>query len=673
MAIKYYETYPQRWESPSQDYPQGAFKNLSALGEQDGSYLEKDWLNDQAGFFGALLRNAEMTPNGLVDTAQKSQFYDALVAVAEKVVVEKGMTENELISKSVGAGKWMREGAFGVGRSFLGADDTLLTGTLGGFGNYSLMRSFRTGGVGFELRNFYSQDKFEMRRHYSGTWQPAVELYHSKNTVADKNGVLHKGTTTPLNTLNTSDMSQEVVDNDLFTVTSGAVYRALEGKFVKDFIANEWGDSPDKVLSQEFLSGHFSEDGSLILKDDGKEWPLPPVGGELLARFPQTTNIDATNVDDLMAIMNGRSAIGSNIEINLLNFDKGISLIGGDYSNFTIIYNGILSSVDTANSNGSLFYLYKTNPPTLDIKADCDGKVLHGLFAIDSGTVVFKEGSYIKEVRQRAFYLNNGRATVSGCEFTSLGTENPVLGRALWLTRGAILVAENTKWETLGASACVYISRASTAHMPYSTFSAPDADHIVWIHRGSNLNAQECVKLEGGKVASINVHRNSIVTLNGTASLTQVGGIAFNVSGLSRVLWNEGGNISPTTDNNGVAIKLDSSQANLNGITIADGFQKCAELLNGSALSFVLSTAGSVKGVIGIDVLRKSVAIVTGSKIFTNTSGNDLRVTFGGEVIADKTMTTNSVGDSPKVEDTNVAGFGGFNAVASSGRGIIWV
>lgn len=86
MAIKYYETYPQRWDGPSQDYPQGAFKNLSALGEQDGSYLEKDWLNDQSGFFGALLRNAEMTPNGLVDTARQSQFYEALLVCARKAV-----------------------------------------------------------------------------------------------------------------------------------------------------------------------------------------------------------------------------------------------------------------------------------------------------------------------------------------------------------------------------------------------------------------------------------------------------------------------------------------------------------------------------------------------------------------------------------------------------------
>lgn len=90
MALKLYERYPQLWESPSNDYPQGAFKNLSSQGETDGSYLEKDWLNDYSGFFGALLKNAQMTPNGTIDTAQRSQFYDALIKVAKNAVADQG-------------------------------------------------------------------------------------------------------------------------------------------------------------------------------------------------------------------------------------------------------------------------------------------------------------------------------------------------------------------------------------------------------------------------------------------------------------------------------------------------------------------------------------------------------------------------------------------------------
>nr|DAN87518.1 MAG TPA: tail fiber protein [Caudoviricetes sp.] len=78
MALKRNETYPGRFSNPTDDHPQGAFKNRSAPGAQDGSYLEQQWVNDWDGFFGRLLTLAGVTPNGNVDTASTSQYYDAL-------------------------------------------------------------------------------------------------------------------------------------------------------------------------------------------------------------------------------------------------------------------------------------------------------------------------------------------------------------------------------------------------------------------------------------------------------------------------------------------------------------------------------------------------------------------------------------------------------------------
>ena len=78
MALKRNETYPGRFSNPTDDHPQGAFKNRSAPGAQDGSYLEQGWANDWDGFFGRLLTIAGVTPNGSVDTASSSQYYDAL-------------------------------------------------------------------------------------------------------------------------------------------------------------------------------------------------------------------------------------------------------------------------------------------------------------------------------------------------------------------------------------------------------------------------------------------------------------------------------------------------------------------------------------------------------------------------------------------------------------------
>ncbi|QXV72926.1 hypothetical protein [Edwardsiella phage PVN06] len=78
MALILPNRYPGRAGQVSVDYPQGTFKNRSAPNVEDGTYMEQDWLNDMYGFFGAILKAANVSPNGTVDTATSSQFYDAL-------------------------------------------------------------------------------------------------------------------------------------------------------------------------------------------------------------------------------------------------------------------------------------------------------------------------------------------------------------------------------------------------------------------------------------------------------------------------------------------------------------------------------------------------------------------------------------------------------------------
>src|SRR5690606_30048818 len=80
MAINLDERYPGRANGKTLDYPQGSFKNRTSPTSKDGTYLEQDWANDWGGFFQSLLKEAGITANGVVDTAQASQYYDALIA-----------------------------------------------------------------------------------------------------------------------------------------------------------------------------------------------------------------------------------------------------------------------------------------------------------------------------------------------------------------------------------------------------------------------------------------------------------------------------------------------------------------------------------------------------------------------------------------------------------------
>ncbi|MCW6550317.1 hypothetical protein NFB56_15870, partial [Yersinia ruckeri] len=94
MALKLNERYPGRFNSPTPQYPQGSFKNRTAPGAKDGSYLEQDWANDQLAFFSSLLENASLTPNGKVDVVGGSQYYNALSSlfISGTVPISKGGT-----------------------------------------------------------------------------------------------------------------------------------------------------------------------------------------------------------------------------------------------------------------------------------------------------------------------------------------------------------------------------------------------------------------------------------------------------------------------------------------------------------------------------------------------------------------------------------------------------
>lgn len=81
MALNLPNRYPGRFNPPSAGYPQGSFKNRTAPGSLDGSYLEQDWANDKEGFFQSLIDAAGATPNDLPDEVGASQYYSALEQV----------------------------------------------------------------------------------------------------------------------------------------------------------------------------------------------------------------------------------------------------------------------------------------------------------------------------------------------------------------------------------------------------------------------------------------------------------------------------------------------------------------------------------------------------------------------------------------------------------------
>lgn len=81
MAMNRTDRYPGFFTPADPLQPQGGFKNRSAPEAKDGTYLEKDWANDWSGFFSALLVRAGVAPNGLIDNATASQYFDCMISL----------------------------------------------------------------------------------------------------------------------------------------------------------------------------------------------------------------------------------------------------------------------------------------------------------------------------------------------------------------------------------------------------------------------------------------------------------------------------------------------------------------------------------------------------------------------------------------------------------------
>lgn len=98
MSLQRDARYPGRWTAASGGHPQGAFKNRTAPGSLDGSYIEQDWANDWDGYFSSLLSAAGLTANGNVDAVGASQYFDALNTLLSRVSPIPGESRNLICS-----------------------------------------------------------------------------------------------------------------------------------------------------------------------------------------------------------------------------------------------------------------------------------------------------------------------------------------------------------------------------------------------------------------------------------------------------------------------------------------------------------------------------------------------------------------------------------------------
>lgn len=81
MALDIAARYGLQAQPASPQYPQGAGKNDAVPGDQTGTPFDKDFFNDIIGFLQGLIVDAGITISGNPDTADNSDYKNALEAI----------------------------------------------------------------------------------------------------------------------------------------------------------------------------------------------------------------------------------------------------------------------------------------------------------------------------------------------------------------------------------------------------------------------------------------------------------------------------------------------------------------------------------------------------------------------------------------------------------------
>jgi hypothetical protein len=78
MAISPKDVYTGKVNGASSNYPYGSAKNITVAGDNTGTPLDKDWLNDVWGFLQYWLVDAGVAPSGNPETVLASQYATAI-------------------------------------------------------------------------------------------------------------------------------------------------------------------------------------------------------------------------------------------------------------------------------------------------------------------------------------------------------------------------------------------------------------------------------------------------------------------------------------------------------------------------------------------------------------------------------------------------------------------
>lgn len=298
--------------------------------------------------------------------------------------------------------------------------------------------------------------------------------------------------------------------------------------------------------------------------------------------------------------------------------------------------------------------------PILNAYVHGNGSAVERIYSLISSVGWVMSGAGGEETTGRPLYVNSGRVYA---------------GESIWRRYGDSIYFSAGSSGQLGNATIEDVSVIANGALTVSRGSAVEAQGIkikrcvypIEVKRaGSSLNAHNSI-IEDCYARVARITRGGLMSLTG-ATITGIQSNGIEVYG-GRLEMGEGTQIRSSTGN-GYGVHVNSaSSVSAAGATIS-GFGTGA-YIEGSANVDLAAITIENNSNVGIFAYRG--AIVNASTATVRNNGQDARVSQGGQIVlVGATTTTSSTVGVPNVADTNVNGFGGFNVIAMSGRGIIW-
>lgn len=340
---------------------------------------------------------------------------------------------------------------------------------------------------------------------------------------------------------------------------------------------------------------------------------------------------------------------------------EGLSVENGDYSNFSIKSEDAVLLL-SPSFTGRFVSAVGAVAPRLECYIDANTSLLDRIYSVTNGRGFVSVGSGGRGAKGRPLYANNSFIYAAGSIWRDF--EDQLYASASSIQMGGALI-EGGLVTTNGS---LVSSRGSSIEAQGLVMNNCQVG-LECKRAGSSINAHEGIFTNIGNRFFARASRGGAISLS-EATITGITGVGLEALDGGMISIGEGALLSSASGNTNSGVRAIGGTVAL-GTSTVQGFgaygveSRSGGLVSGESCKVLDS------GTIGVLAHKGGKAMLSSATV-TGSGIKDIGVLDGGELNIKFGTTSNSAVGAPLLDDSNLAGFGTFNSITTSGRGIIW-